>query len=225
MSQEKLLIVEDEINLQNALKYYFEHENYIVDTARDGELGLSKAKNLKPNIIILDLMLPKLDGIEFCRIFRMESDIPIIMLTAKGSETDKVLGLEIGANDYLVKPFAMRELLARVRVLLRRKTNTINNDKKELVSGNLKIDLSSYITTIFDNNIKLSPKEFFLLKLLMENKGKVLTRNLILDEIWGRNYIGDNRTVDVHIRWIRKKIESDTNRIITIRGVGYRFEK
>ena len=225
MSQEKLLIVEDEINLQNALKYYFEHENYIVDTAPDGELGLSKAKNLKPNIIILDLMLPKLDGIEFCRIFRMESDIPIIMLTAKGSETDKVLGLEIGANDYLVKPFAIRELLARVRVLLRRKTNTINNDKKELVSGNLKIDLSSYITTIFDNNIELSPKEFSLLKLLMENKGKVLTRNLILDEIWGRNYIGDNRTIDVYIRWIRKKIESDTKRIITIRGVGYRFEK
>ena len=225
MSQEKLLIIEDEINLQNALKYYFEHENYIVDTAQDGELGLSKARSIEPSMIILDLMLPKLDGIEFCRIFRMESDIPIIMLTAKGSETDKVLGLEIGADDYLVKPFAMRELLARVRVLLRKKSNTTHNDQKELFSENLKINLNSHIITLDGKSIELSPKEFLLLKLLMENKGKALTRNTILDEIWGRNYIGDNRTVDVHIRWLRKKIESITKRIITIRGVGYRFEK
>ena len=144
------------------------------------------------------------------------------MLTAKGSETDKVLGLEIGADDYLVKPFAMRELLARVRALLRRKSN---NNHKYLISENLKINLDSHITNLDDKKVKLSPKEFLLLKLLMENKGKVLNRNFILDHIWGRNYIGDNRTVDVHIRWIRKKIESGTERIITIRGVGYRFEK
>tara|TARA_Y100000814_G_scaffold272002_1_gene229154 strand:- start:2828 stop:3496 length:669 start_codon:yes stop_codon:yes gene_type:complete len=222
MLNQKLLIIEDEINLQNALKYYFEHENYIVDTANDGEMGLSKARSVDPSIIILDLMLPKLDGLEFCRLFRIESDIPIIMLTAKGSETDKVLGLEIGADDYLVKPFAMRELLARVRALLRRKSN---NNHKYLISENLKINLDSHITNLDDKKVKLSPKEFLLLKLLMENKGKVLNRNFILDHIWGRNYIGDNRTVDVHIRWIRKKIESGTERIITIRGVGYRFEK
>lgn len=222
MLNQKLLIIEDEINLQNALKYYFEHENYIVDTANDGEIGLSKARSVDPSIIILDLMLPKLDGLEFCRLFRIESDIPIIMLTAKGSETDKVLGLEIGADDYLVKPFAMRELLARVRALLRRKSN---NNRKYLISENLKINLDSHITNLDDKKVKLSPKEFLLLKLLMENKGKVLNRNFILDHIWGRNYIGDNRTVDVHIRWIRKKIESGTERIITIRGVGYRFEK
>ncbi len=222
MLNQKLLIIEDEINLQNALKYYFEHENYIVDTANDGEMGLSKARSVDPSIIILDLMLPKLDGLEFCRLFRIESDIPIIMLTAKGSETDKVLGLEIGADDYLVKPFAMRELLARVRALLRRKSN---NNRKYLISENLKINLDSHITNLDDKKVKLSPKEFLLLKLLMENKGKVLNRNFILDHIWGRNYIGDNRTVDVHIRWIRKKIESGTERIITIRGVGYRFEK
>jgi len=222
MLNQKLLIIEDEINLQNALKYYFEHENYIVDTANDGEIGLSKARSVDPSIIILDLMLPKLDGLEFCRLFRIESDIPIIMLTAKGSETDKVLGLEIGADDYLVKPFAMRELLARVRALLRRKSN---NNHKYLISENLKINLDSHITNLDDKKVKLSPKEFLLLKLLMENKGKVLNRNFILDHIWGRNYIGDNRTVDVHIRWIRKKIESGTERIITIRGVGYRFEK
>ena len=222
MLNQKLLIIEDEINLQNALKYYFEHENYIVDTANDGEMGLSKARSVDPSIIILDLMLPKLDGLEFCRLFRIESDIPIIMLTAKGSETDKVLGLEIGADDYLVKPFAMRELLARVRALLRRKSN---NNRKYLISENLKINLHSHITNLDDKKVKLSPKEFLLLKLLMENKGKVLNRNFILDHIWGRNYIGDNRTVDVHIRWIRKKIESGTERIITLRGVGYRFEK
>ena len=222
MLNQKLLIIEDEINLQNALKYYFEHENYIVDTANDGEMGLSKARSVDPSIIILDLMLPKLDGLEFCRLFRIESDIPIIMLTAKGSETDKVLGLEIGADDYLVKPFAMRELLARVRALLRRKSN---NNHNYLISENLKINLDSHITNLDDKKVKLSPKEFLLLKLLMENKGKVLNRNFILDHIWGRNYIGDNRTVDVHIRWIRKKIESGTERIITIRGVGYRFEK
>ncbi|MCH2305042.1 MAG: response regulator transcription factor [SAR202 cluster bacterium] len=222
MLNQKLLIIEDEINLQNALKYYFEHENYIVETANDGEMGLSKARSVDPSIIILDLMLPKLDGLEFCRLFRIESDIPIIMLTAKGSETDKVLGLEIGADDYLVKPFAMRELLARVRALLRRKSN---NNHKYLISENLKINLDSHITNLDDKKVKLSPKEFLLLKLLMENKGKVLNRNFILDHIWGRNYIGDNRTVDVHIRWIRKKIESGTERIITIRGVGYRFEK
>ena len=222
MLNQKLLIIEDEINLQNALKYYFEHENYIVDTANDGEIGLSKARSVDPSIIILDLMLPKLDGLEFCRLFRIESDIPIIMLTAKGSETDKVVGLEIGADDYLVKPFAMRELLARVRALLRRKSN---NNHKYLISENLKINLDSHITNLDDKKVKLSPKEFLLLKLLMENKGKVLNRNFILDHIWGRNYIGDNRTVDVHIRWIRKKIESGTERIITIRGVGYRFEK
>ncbi|MFL2763485.1 MAG: response regulator transcription factor [Dehalococcoidia bacterium] len=222
MLNQKLLIIEDEINLQNALKYYFEHENYIVDTANDGEMGLSKARSVDPSIIILDLMLPKLDGLEFCRLFRIESDIPIIMLTAKGSEIDKVLGLEIGADDYLVKPFAMRELLARVRALLRRKSN---NNHKYLISENLKINLDSHITNLDDKKVKLSPKEFLLLKLLMENKGKVLNRNFILDHIWGRNYIGDNRTVDVHIRWIRKKIESGTERIITIRGVGYRFEK
>ena len=222
MLNQKLLIIEDEINLQNALKYYFEHENYIVDTANDGEMGLSKARSVDPSIIILDLMLPKLDGLEFWRLFRIESDIPIIMLTAKGSETDKVLGLEIGADDYLVKPFAMRELLARVRALLRRKSN---NNRKYLISENLKINLHSHITNLDDKKVKLSPKEFLLLKLLMENKGKVLNRNFILDHIWGRNYIGDNRTVDVHIRWIRKKIESGTERIITIRGVGYRFEK
>ena len=222
MLNQKLLIIEDEINLQNALKYYFEHENYIVDTANDGEMGLSKARSVDPSIIILDLMLPKLDGLEFCRLFRIESDIPIIMLTAKGSETDKVLGLEIGADDYLVKPFAMRELLARVRALLRRKSN---NNHKYLISENLKINLHSHITNLDDKKVKLSPKEFLLLKLLMENKGKVLNRNFILDHIWGRNYIGDNRTVDVHIRWIRKKIESGTERIITLRGVGYRFEK
>ena len=222
MLNQKLLIIEDEINLQNALKYYFEHENYIVDTANDGEMGLSKARSVDPSIIILDLMLPKLDGLEFCRLFRIESDIPIIMLTAKGSETDKVLGLEIGADDYLVKPFAMRELLARVRALLRRKSN---NNHKYLISENLKINLDSHITNLDDKKVKLSPKEFLLLKLLMENKGKVLNRNFILDHIWGRNYIGDNRTVDVHIRWIRKKIESGTERIITIRGVVYRFEK
>ena len=222
MLNQKLLIIEDEINLQNALKYYFEHENYIVETANDGEMGLSKARSVDPSIIILDLMLPKLDGLEFCRLFRIESDIPIIMLTAKGSETDKVLGLEIGADDYLVKPFAMRELLARVRALLRRKSN---NNHKYLISENLKINLDSHITNLDDKKVKLSPKEFLLLKLLMENKGKVLNRNFILDHIWGRNYIGDNRTVDVHIRWIRKKIESGTERIITIRGVVYRFEK
>ena len=226
-----VLVVEDEENLLEALRYNLQRDGYRVLTAADGETGVETARRDRPDLIILDLMLPGLDGMDACRIIRGQSDVPILMLTAKTEETDKVAGLELGADDYVSKPFSMRELLARVGALLRRagSPSTQGNPKSagRLSSGDLDIDVSRHIATLAGEAIELTPREFDLLALFLTNRGRALSRDQILDSLWGRDYVGDSRTVDVHVRWLRKKIESapaSPKRIITIRGLGYRFE-
>ncbi len=232
MAEDSVLIVEDEDNLLEALRYSFQKEGYIVHTAQDGVVGLETARSVRPSVILLDVMLPKLNGFEVCRILRKETNVPILMLTAKGEEVDRVVGLELGADDYVTKPFSMRELLARVSAILRRSRYVAGaalaaEAKEVLSSGDLEVDLASHIVRLRSVAVDLKPKEFDLLALLMVNKGRVLTRDQILDKVWGHDYVGDTRTVDVHVRWIREKIESEPSnplKIVTVRGVGYRFE-
>ncbi len=226
-----VLVVEDEPNLLTALKYTLELEGYDTLTAADGESGLSIARSKSPDLIILDVMLPRLDGFEVCRILRRQSNVPILMLTARGEEVDRVVGLEIGADDYVTKPFSMRELLARVRNMLRRSSSPVSDSppsKSEIIrSGNLTIDLASHSITLDDEVVAMKPREFSLIALLAANRGRAFTRDQILERLWGHDYIGDSRTVDVHIRWLREKIETEPSqpqRIVTIRGVGYRFD-
>ena len=226
-----VLVIEDEPNLLAALEYTLEQEGYEVLTAINGESGLQLARARKPDILILDVMLPSLDGFEICRIIRRESNIPILMLTARGEEVDRVVGLELGADDYVTKPFSMRELLARVRSLLRRVSNSVpsgpQNESEVLRSGDLIIDLAGHSAMLDNNPLDMKPREFSLLSLLAANKGRAFTRDQILERLWGHDYIGDSRTVDVHVRWLREKIEpepSNPRRIVTIRGVGYRFD-
>ena len=226
LSQASVLVVEDEDNLLEALRYNLSREGYDVLTATDGEYGLSRARSKAPDLIILDIMLPSLNGLEVCRIIRRESDVPVLMLTAKGEEADRVVGLELGADDYVVKPFSMRELLARVRALLRRPRTAHAQQKESISSGGLEIDLVGHSVTVLGKPVDLAPREFELLALFAKNEGRALTRDQILDGIWGRDYVGDSRTVDVHVRGLRKKIEADPNSprlIVTLRGVGYRF--
>jgi DNA-binding response OmpR family regulator len=232
VADKTVVVVEDEENLLEALKYNLEREGYVVRTAADGETGLELARSLKPDLVILDLMLPKMDGIEVCRILRNESHIPILILTAKGEEVDRVVGLEMGADDYVVKPFSMRELLARVKATLRRSqivsAETHPGSAGEtLRSGDLEVDISSHTVRLAGTPLEMKPREFDLLALLVRNRGIVMTRDKILDALWGHDYIGDARTVDVHVRWLRNKIERDPanpERIVTIRTIGYRFE-
>lgn len=225
-----ILIVEDEENLLRTLQYNFEREGYQVFTAEDGEVGLYSARQNKPDLVILDVMLPKLDGLEVCRILRNETSVPILMLTAKGEEIDRVLGLELGADDYVTKPFSMRELTARVRAMLRRSrmVPAVSSGAEEVIQAdNLQIDLVSHTARLKGALLNLKPKEFDLLELLMANKGRAFTREQILNQLWGYDYFGGDRTVDVHVRWLREKIEEDPSnpkRIVTVRGVGYRFE-
>ena len=231
MTTQSVLIVEDEENLLEALRYNLERDGYQVRTAIDGEQGLESARESQPDLIILDVMLPVLDGFEVCRILRRETDVPILMLTAKGEEIDRVVGLELGADDYVVKPFSMRELGARVRAMLRRSRlgpDRLSGDNAEtLKSDDLEIDLVSHTARIGKRALVLKPREFDLLALLVANKKRAFTRDQVLDRLWGRDYYGDSRTVDVHVRWLRGKIEADPSnpkRIVTVRGVGYRFE-
>ena len=231
MAEQVVLVVEDEENLLKAIKYNLEKDGYKVQSAMDGEQGLELARRLEPSMIILDIMLPKLDGIEVCRILRRESNVPILMLTAKSEEIDRVVGLELGADDYVTKPFSMRELLARTKAILRRYSLSASDNAKDsgkvLKAGKLEVNISKHVVTLDGEPLELKPREFDLLALLVENAGRALTRDQILESIWGRDYYGDTRTVDVHIRWLREKIEGDPGspeRIITIRGVGYRFD-
>ena len=231
MTVGKIVIVEDEPNLLEAVSYNLRMEGFEVLTASDGELALDVVRENNPDLVILDVMLPKLDGFELCKIIRKENDFPILMLTAKGDEIDRIVGLEIGADDYVLKPFSMRELMARVRVLFRRhratKTHEIVDEIDSVCEGNLVVNLKAHTVQLDGTNISLKPKEYDLLALLLTNPGRAYTRDQILDEIWGPNHFGDKRTVDVHIRGLRKKIELDSQspkHIITIRGVGYRFQ-
>lgn len=220
-----ILIVEDDETVCDTLALNLRAEGYEVHTAGDGEIGLELARTIHPDLIVLDVMLPNLDGLTVCRLIRRESDVPIILLTARGTETDKIIGLETGADDYVVKPFSLGEFLARVRAALRR--GATGAADKELVSNDLSLDLVSRKAFRGEEEMQLTPREFTLLATLMRNIGAVLTRDLLLAVVWGDDYVGDPRTVDVHIRWLREKIEkdpSDPERIRTVRGVGYRFE-
>ena len=226
-----ILIVEDEPNLQAILQYNLKQEGYATLTATDGEVGLRMATSMSPDLVILDVMLPSLDGFEVCRILRRSSSVPILMLTARGEEDDRVNGLNIGADDYVTKPFSMPELLARVRNLLRRTVSsqqTFGTAANEIIrSQDLTIDQISHSVTLGDKPVDMKPREFSLLALLAANRGRAFTRNQILERLWGHDYIGDSRTVDVHVRWLREKIElnpSKPRRIVTIRGLGYRFD-
>ena len=223
-----VLVVEDEENLLAALRYNLEHDGHSVLTAADGAKGLETARTASPDLIILDVMLPGLDGLEVCRILRRESDAPILMLTAKGEEIDRVVGLELGADDYVAKPFSMRELMARVRALMRRpRSRTAGPRGETLQAGPLMLDTEAHSARLGGDELRLKPREFDLLALFMRNPGRAFTRDQILERLWGHDYIGDVRTVDVHVRWLREKIEAEPSapaRIITIRGVGYRFE-
>lgn len=222
----KILIVEDEATVRDTLALNLRAEGYEVATAADGEAGLAEARSGKPDLVVLDVMLPELDGLTVCRVLRRESTVPIILLTARGTETDKIIGLETGADDYIVKPFSLGEFLARARAALRR-GQTATPAPKELVSGDLRLDLQGRRSYLQERELVLTPREFDLLLALMRNPGVVLTRELLLANVWGDHYPGETRTVDVHVSWLRKKIEPDVSnptRITTVRGVGYRFE-
>ncbi len=225
----KVLIVEDEETLARNLADKLKGEGFNVSTAADGEEGLDKLRAEHPDLIVLDIMLPKLDGLSLCRMVRRDpamAHIPIIMLTARGTEVDKIVGLESGADDYVVKPFGLGEFLARVRAVMRRAPGRPAL-QDELVSNDLRLSLTGRRLFKDSKETKLSNKEFDLLAELMRNKNVVLSRDLILTKVWGYDYFVDKRTVDVHIRWLREKIEDDPSnprRIVTVRGVGYRFE-
>jgi DNA-binding response OmpR family regulator len=232
---EKILIVEDELVLQETLKYNFSNSGYDVKTAGDGTEGLKIARDWSPDLILLDVMLPGMDGFEVCKTLRAETDIPILMLTARSEEIDRVVGFEIGADDYIVKPFSMRELIARVRTRLKvygrihskEGENKEIDSIQEIVAGNLVIDRKRHEIRVDNSVVPLKPKEMDLLCYLVENRGRALSREIILNQVWGWDYIGGSRTVDVHIRWLRSKIESDPahpTRLVTVPGIGYRFE-
>jgi DNA-binding response OmpR family regulator len=235
---EKVLVVEDEPSLQETLVYNLEKQGYSVEAAGDGRIALEAARRLKPDLIVLDIMLPELDGFEVTKILRREMSVPILMLTARDEEIDRVVGLEVGADDYLTKPFSMRELLARVKAQLRR-TQLMHDEMvklqrpdsisplETLIFDNLVIDQTRREVTLEGQVISLKPQEYDLLIFFAEHKRQMLSREFILERVWGWDYIGDSRTVDVHVRWLRQKIEKDSakpQRIVTVRGGGYRFE-
>ncbi|HCE75315.1 MAG TPA: DNA-binding response regulator [Dehalococcoidia bacterium] len=228
MNSEKILIIEDEENILEAVKYTLTQEGYDVFTSVDGEDGLEKAQEIKPDLVLLDVMLPKMDGFEVCRILRKDLEMPVFMISAKAEEIDRVVGLEIGADDYITKPFSMRELVVRVRNSLRRSALNRQVDDFEILKfGELEIHLTSHMAIVSGEEVSMKPKEFDLLYLLASHKGRAFTRDQILQRLWDDEYIGDVRTVDVHVRWIREKIEVNPSRpekLVTIRGVGYRFD-
>jgi DNA-binding response OmpR family regulator len=233
---EKILIVEDETALRETLAYTLKREGFDVRAAEDGMAALAAAAEQDPDIVLLDIMLPGMDGFEVCRRLRAKMNVPILMLTARESEIDRVVGLEMGADDYITKPFHMRELIARIRAQLRRVRliREENNPPPEenapeapIVCGDLVLDLGRGEALLNGKPLSLKPKEFELLSYFAGHRGQVLSRERILEQVWGWEYTGDSRTVDVHVRWLREKIESDSShptRLVTVRGAGYRFE-
>ena len=224
----RILIVEDEKKIARFLELELEHEGYEVATAEDGRSGLEKALSWKPDLMILDLMLPELSGIEVCRRLRHESDVPIIMLTAKDDVSDKVMGLDMGADDYMTKPFAIEELLARIRVgLKKRRASDMQAPafSPVITCGDLILDAGSYTVTCKDTPVSLTKKEFDLLRYLMQHKGQAVTRDALLTDVWGYDYVGDTNVVDVYIRYLRHKIDEPfaIKTLYTVRAVGYMF--
>jgi DNA-binding response OmpR family regulator len=235
---ETILVVEDEPSLQETLVYNLEKQGYTVEAAGDGRLAIEAARRMNPDLIVLDIMLPVMDGFEVCKILRKEMTVPILMLTARDDEIDRVVGLEVGADDYLTKPFSMRELMARVKAQLRRtgmlrdemaklKTPEASAPHEVLTFDNLRINLTRREVKLNDQVLALKPQEYDLLLFFAQHKSQMLSREFILERVWGWDYVGDSRTVDVHVRWLRQKIEKDAaepSRIVTVRGGGYRFE-
>ncbi|NLM35920.1 MAG: response regulator transcription factor [Clostridiales bacterium] len=227
MAEEKILVVDDEDNILELLKFNLENNSYKVVTASNGDEALKLARSEEPNLILLDLMLPGLDGYELCKEIRRDvnlSHTPIIMITAKSEELDKILGLELGADDYITKPFSIREMLARVKAVLRRAS--IQQMNKVFKFGNICIDFEKHEVLNNHKKVDLTLKEFELLEILVKSKGRVVTREFLLEKVWGYEYVGETRTVDVHIRHLRQKIEEDDKNpqyIETVRGIGYRF--
>ncbi len=222
-----ILVVEDEASLASALSYNLRKAGYNVVEARDGAVALREARRARPDAIVLDIMLPQVDGLEVCRRVRAESDVPILMLTAKSEEIDKVVGLELGADDYLTKPFGMRELMARLRALLRRSGPGRQIDgAQRLVAGDLELDARGRTVRKGGSEIALKPKEFDLLYFLVKQAGQVFSREQLLEHVWGYEFFGGSRTVDVHMRWLREKLEelpAEPRHLLTVRGVGYKF--
>ena len=226
----RVLIVEDEPTLRETLRYNFEREGYIVATAADGRQALELFASEQPDAVVLDVILPLVDGFDVCRTLRRDSTVPILMLTARDDVIDKVLGLELGADDYLTKPFSVRELLARVKAMLRRvqmqQPSGAQSEARVLRADDLRVNLDEHRVYRGDQLVQLKPREFDLLVFLMQRPGRVCTREQLLSQVWGYDYAGDSRTVDVHVRWLREKIETNPSQPIlieTVRGVGYRF--
>lgn len=226
MAANKVLIADDDNNISELIKVYFEKDGFSTIVAHDGKQAVELFKSEAPSIVILDVMMPEMDGWQVCREIRRVSNIPIIMLTAKGETFDKVLGLELGADDYMVKPFDPKELIARVKAVLRRSDTKETSAEKELVFPNLTINLSNYELKINGNIVEVPPKELELLYFLASNPNRVFTREQLLEEVWGFDYFGDSRTVDVHIKRLREKLEGvEANwSLKTVWGVGYKFE-
>jgi len=234
---ETILVVEDETALRETLAYNLQKEGYTVEAVGDGRSALESARRLKPDLLVLDIMLPELDGFDVCRILRKEMNTPILMLTARDDEIDRVVGLEVGADDYLTKPFSMRELVARVKAQLRRarllhdeveKARGLESTVQDVLTfGDLALDRTRREVILKGQPLPLKPQEYELLAFFAEHKRQMLSREFILERVWGWDFIGDSRTVDVHVRWLRQKIEADPAkpiRIVTVRGGGYRFE-
>ncbi|MCB2288222.1 response regulator transcription factor [Clostridium sp. CS001] len=227
MAEEKILVVDDEEHIQELIRFNLEKNGYKVICAANGVDAIKMAKEQLPQLMLLDLMLPGMDGLDVCKEIRKDSsmsNMPIIMITAKGEEIDKIIGLELGADDYITKPFSVRELVARIKAILRRSTQQVI--EKTFKVGNLAVDFGKHEVVKNENKVDLTLKEFELLEILIKNKGRVMTRDFLLDKIWGYEYVGETRTVDVHIRHLRQKIEDDDKNplyIQTIRGIGYRF--
>ena len=221
-----VLIVEDDKNIAELLQMYLEKEGYAVALAADGGQGVSKFRAIKPDLVLLDLMLPVMDGWGVCKAIRAESQVPIIMLTAKGETADKVTGLKGGADDYITKPFEMKEVLARIEAVLRRTGNVVEKKPNKLVFDKLIIDMDAFELTVDGKKVYTPPKEMELLFHLASAPNRVYTRNQLLDEVWGFDYFGDSRTVDVHVKRLREKLEgvSDKWSLKTVWGVGYKFE-
>lgn len=232
MGMQTILLVEDEESFIDALTIGLKKEGFRVEVARDGMEALAKFDSVRPDLVLLDVMLPKISGIDVCRQLRKKSQVPIIMVTAKGAEIDTVVGLEVGADDYITKPYRMRELVARMRAVLRRSSDESNNmgdlDGNAMEVGTIALDPEQHRVLVHGQEVTMPLKEFELLHILMANAGRVLPRETLIDRVWGTDYVGDTKTLDVHIKRLRSKVEDDPavpTRIVTIRGLGYKFEK
>ena len=222
-----VLVIEDEPALSESIRYSLEREGYNVTTADDGARGLDLARSEQPDLVLLDLMLPSMHGLDVLRSLRAKSSVPVIILTAKESEVDKVTGLELGADDYVTKPFSMRELIARVGANLRR-SDTVDGGEEIILTGrDVQLDVARHVVRVRGDEVALRPKEFALLEMLMSRKGKLVTRDALISEVWGFDYFGDTKTLDVHIKRVRSKIEADPKKpthLVTVRGMGYKFD-